>query len=139
MPIERTLTIIKPDAVTAGNAGNIIAHLERQGFTILAMKKLSLSAAQARSFYAVHRERPFFKSLVAFMTSGPIVPMVLERENAIVALRDVMGATNSLEAAEGTIRNLYGTNIERNAIHGSDGPDTAAAERAFFFSSLEQG
>lgn len=139
MPIERTLTIIKPDAVAAGNAGNIIAHLERQGFTILALKKLSLSAAQARSFYAVHRERPFFESLVAFMTSGPIVPMVLERENAIVALRDVMGATNSLEAAEGTIRNLYGTNIERNAIHGSDGPDTAAAERAFFFSFLEQG
>lgn len=139
MPIERTLTIIKPDAVAAGNAGNIIAHLEREGFAIVAMKKLSLRAAQARSFYAVHRERPFFGSLVAFMTSGPIVPMVLERENAIAALRDAMGATNSLEAAAGTIRNLYGTDIEKNAIHGSDGPDTAAAERAFFFSLLEQG
>ncbi len=139
MPIERTLTIIKPDAVAAGNAGNIIAHLEREGFTILAMRKLSLDPVQARSFYAVHRDRPFFESLVAFMTSGPIVPMVLERDSAIAVLRDVMGATNSLEAAEGTIRNLYGTNIERNAIHGSDGSDTAAAERAFFFSSLEQG
>ena len=139
MPIERTLTIIKPDAVAAGNAGNIIAHLEREGFTIVAMKKISLTAAQARSFYAVHRERPFFESLVTFMTSGPIVPMVLERENAIVELRSVMGATNSPEAAEGTVRNLYGTDIERNAIHGSDGPQTAAVERAFFFSSLEQG
>lgn len=139
MPIERTLTIIKPDAVAAGNAGKIIAHLESEGFAIVAMKKLLLSAAQARSFYAVHRERPFFESLVAFMTSGPIIPMVLERDNAIAALRKVMGATNSLEAAEGTIRNLYGTDIERNAIHGSDSPDTAVSERAFFFSAVDQG
>ena len=138
MPVERTLTIIKPDAVAAGNAGRIIARLEQEGFTIVAMKKLALSAAQARGFYAVHSERPFFEDLVAFMTSGPIVPMVLERESAVAALRELMGATDSLKAAEGTIRNLYGTDIERNAIHGSDGPDTAEVERAFFFSSLEQ-
>ncbi len=138
MPIERTLTIIKPDAVAAGNTGSIIAHLERQGFAVVAMKKLALTEAQARSFYAVHRERPFFESLVSFMTSGPIVPMVLERENAIGTLREVMGATDSQKAAEGTIRNLYGSDVEKNAIHGSDAPETAAAERAFFFSHLEQ-
>ena len=102
------------------------------------MKKLALTEAQARSFYAVHRERPFFESLVSFMTSGPIVPMVLERENAIGTLREVMGATDSQKAAEGTIRNLYGSDVEKNAIHGSDAPETAAAERAFFFSHLEQ-
>ncbi len=139
MQIERTLSIIKPDAVAAGNAGRIIARLEREGFVIVAMKKLTLSEARARSFYAVHRERPFFDSLVAFMTSGPIVAMVLERDGAVAALREVMGATNSLQAAEGTIRNLFGTDIERNAIHGSDAPGTAVAERAFFFSALEQG
>ena len=139
MPVERTLAIIKPDAVAAGNSGHIIARLEGEGFAILAMKKMSLTEAQARSFYAVHRERPFFGDLVAFMTSGPVVPLVLEREDAISALRAVMGATNSLEAAEGTIRQLYGTDIEKNAIHGSDGPDTAAAERVFFFSGLDLG
>ena len=138
MPIERTLTIIKPDAVAAGNTGSIIAHLEREGFAVVAIKKLALTEAQARSFYAVHRERPFFESLVSFMTSGPIVPMVLERENAIGTLREVMGATDSQKAAEGTIRNLYGSDVEKNAIHGSDAPETAAAERAFFFSHLEQ-
>ncbi len=138
MPIERTLTIIKPDAVAAGNTGSIIAHLERHGFAVVAMKKLALTEAQARSFYAVHRERPFFESLVSFMTSGPIVPMVLERENAIGTLREVMGATDSQKAAKGTIRNLYGSDVEKNAIHGSDAPETAAAERAFFFSHLEQ-
>ena len=137
MPVERTLTIIKPDAVAAANTGNIIARLEREGFTIIAMKKATLSSAQARAFYAVHRERHFFDSLVEFMTSGPVVPMVLERENAISVLREVMGATNSLEAEPGTLRNLYGTDIEKNAIHGSDATDTATAERAFFFSGLE--
>ncbi len=137
MPTERTLAIIKPDAVAAGNAGLVIAHLEKEGFTIVAMKKLRLSESQARAFYAVHSERPFFSSLIEFMTSGPVVPMVLERENAIATLRKVMGATNSLEAAPGTLRNLYGTDIEKNAIHGSDAPETAVAERGFFFSRLE--
>ena len=137
MPTERTLAIIKPDAVAAGDTGHIIARLEKEGFTIVAMKKLSLSDSQARAFYAVHRARPFYESLVNFMTSGPVVPMVLEREGAIAALRDVMGSTNSREAARGTLRNLYGTDIEKNAIHGSDAPETAAAERAFFFSRLE--
>ncbi len=137
MAIERTLTIIKPDAVAAGNTGKIIAHLEREGFSVVAIKKLSLTEAEARNFYAVHKERPFFESLVSFMTSGPIVPMVLERDNAIAALRDTMGATDSRKAEEGTIRNLYGRDVEKNAIHGSDAPDTAAVERAFFFSQSE--
>ena len=137
MPTERTLAIIKPDAVAAGDTGHIIARLEKEGFTIVAMKKLSLSDSQARSFYAVHRARPFYESLVGFMTSGPVVPMVLEREGAIAALRDVMGSTNSREAAPGTLRNLYGTDIEKNAIHGSDAPETAASERASFFNRLE--
>ncbi len=139
MPTEHTLTIIKPDAVADGNTGNIIAHLEREGFSIVAMKKLMLTDEQARSFYAVHRERPFFESLVSFMTSGPIVPMVLERKSAIVTLRRTMGATDSQKAEEGTIRNLYGRDVEKNAIHGSDAPETAASERSFFFSGLEQG
>ena len=137
MSIERTLAIIKPDAVAAGNTGKILARLENEGFRIVTLKKVSLSPAQARAFYAVHRERPFYDSLVRFMTSGPVVPIVLERENAIAELRAVMGATNSREADTGTLRNLYGTNIERNAIHGSDAPATAAAEQSFFFSRLE--
>ena len=136
--METTLTIVKPDAVAAGNTGNIIAHLERAGFVIAAMKKVTLSEAQARAFYAVHSERPFYNDLVAFMTSGPVVPMILKREDAIVKLREAMGATDSQQAAEGTIRNLYGTDIEKNAIHGSDAPETAAVERAFFFSRLEE-
>lgn len=139
MALERTLTIIKPDAVAAGNSGHIIAHLEREGFKIVAMKKIALTRAQAQAFYAVHSQRPFFDSLVGFMTSGPIVPMVLERDNAIAGLREVMGATNPEQAGEGTVRKLYGTNIERNAVHGSDAPETAAVERAFFFSGLELG
>ncbi len=136
--METTLTIVKPDAVAAGNTGNIIAHLERAGFVIAAMKKVTLSEAQARAFYAVHSERPFYNDLVAFMTSGPVVPMILRREDAVAKLREVMGATDSQQAAEGTIRNLYGTDIEKNAIHGSDAPQTAAVERAFFFSRLEE-
>ena len=139
MPIERTLAIIKPDAVTAGNAGRIIAMLEREGFEIVAMKKVTLTAAQARDFYAVHRERPFYDSLVRFMTSGPVIPMVLEREDAIAALRKVMGATNPAKAEPGTVRSLYASDIEKNAIHGSDAPETAAAEKPFFFSALELG
>ncbi len=138
MPIERTLTIIKPDAVAAGNTGKIVAHLERAGFTIVAMKKIALSEAQAKAFYAVHSRRPFYNDLVAFMTSGPIVPMILEREDAIAKLREVMGATDSKKAVKGSLRNLYGTDIERNAIHGSDAPETATVERTFFFSRLEE-
>ena len=137
MPIQRTLAIIKPDAVAAGNAGHIIALLEREGFQIVAMKKVTLSQAQAEAFYAVHCERPFYGSLVRFMTSGPVIPMVLEREDAIAKLREVMGATNPADAKAGTVRKLYATNIERNAIHGSDAPETAAEEKPFFFSSLE--
>ena len=139
MSTERTLAIIKPDAVSAGNAGHIIALLEREGFEIVAMKKVTLTEAQARAFYAVHRERPFYDSLVRFMTSGPVIPMVLEREDAISALRAVMGATNPANARPGTVRRLYATDIEKNAIHGSDAPGTAAAEKPFFFSSLELG
>ena len=129
-----TLTIIKPDAVAAGNAGNILALLESKGFTIRGLKMLRLTEAQAQAFYEVHKERPFYNDLVAFMTSGPVVPAVLEHDNAVPFLREVMGATNSKEAAEGTVRNLYGTDIERNAIHGSDSEENAALETAFFFS-----
>ncbi len=133
-----TLTIIKPDAVAAGNAGKILAHLENEGFTIRALRMLRLSEEQAKAFYEVHKERPFYGELVKFMTSGPVVPAILERDNAVLHLREVMGATNSKEAAEGTIRNLYGTDIEQNAIHGSDSEENAAIERSFFFSRSEQ-
>ncbi len=132
-----TLTIIKPDAVAAGNAGNILALLEKKGFVIRGLEMLHLSAEQAQAFYAVHKERPFYNDLVEFMTSGPVVPAALEHDNAVPYLREVMGATNSAEAAEGTVRALYGTNIERNAIHGSDSPENAAIELAFFFSRAE--
>ena len=132
-----TLTIIKPDAVAAGNAGNILALLESKGFTIRGLKMLRLTEAQAKAFYEVHKERPFYNDLVAFMTSGPVVPAVLEHDNAVPYLREVMGATNSKEAAEGTVRNLYGTDIERNAIHGSDSEENAALELSFFFSRDE--
>ncbi len=134
---ERTLTIIKPDSVEKGNVGAIIAHLEREGFRIVAARMMHLTEAQARAFYEVHRERPFYDDLVAYMTSGPVWPMALERENAVAYLREVMGATNPAEAAEGTIRKLYGESIERNAIHGSDSPENAAKEIAFFFPRTE--
>ncbi len=130
---QRTLTIIKPDSVQANNVGNIIAHLERQGFRIVAARMTRLSESQARQFYAVHRERPFYDSLVAYMTSGPVWPMCLEREDAVASLRRAMGATDPANADAGTIRALYGESIERNAIHGSDSPDNAATEIAFFF------
>jgi len=133
MATERTLTMIKPDATAAGDTGNILAQLEGAGFKIVAMRKLRLSTERAQAFYAVHRERPFFSDLVSFMTEGPITAACLEGDNAIAALRDVMGATNSKEAAEGTIRAKYGTDIERNAIHGSDSPENAAIEIAFHF------
>ena len=135
--MERTFTILKPDTVAAGNVGAVLAVLEKEGFKIRAMKMLRLSKAEAEGFYYVHKERPFFASLVKFMTEGPIVIMVLEADNAIERLRMVMGATNPAKADAGTIRTQFGTNIERNAIHGSDGPDTAAFEISYFFSQLE--
>lgn len=135
--MQRTLTIVKPDAVAAGHTGSILAHLEREGFRIVALRKLQLTKSQAEGFYAVHSERPFFGSLVAFMTSGPCVPVVLERADAVVTLRETMGATDVAKAADGTIRKLYGTSIEANAIHGSDSPENAAIETSFFFSQTE--
>ncbi len=130
---DRTLTIIKPDSVENGNIGSIIAHLEREGFRIVAARMLRLTTEQAKAFYAVHKERPFYDDLVAYMTSGPVWAMSLERDHAVPHLRAVMGATNPAEAEEGTIRSRYGTSIERNAIHGSDSPENAAIEGAFFF------
>ena len=135
--MQRTFTILKPDSVKAGNAGLIIDRLIKEGFQIRAMKLVHLTKAQAEGFYYVHKERPFFGSLVEFMSEGPIVPMVLEADNAIEKLRKVMGATDPAKADTGTIRKLFATNIERNAIHGSDGPDTAAFEIAYFFNKLE--
>jgi nucleoside-diphosphate kinase len=137
MSLERTFSIVKPDAVAAGHAGAILAAIEEAGFKILGLRLTRLSEAQARGFYAVHREKPFFNGLVKFMTEGPIVVMALEREDAVKKLREVMGATNPANAAEGTIRKRFATDIERNAIHGSDAPETAAVELAFFFSTAE--
>ena len=137
MSLERTFSIIKPDAVAAGNAGNILAMLEAAGFKILGLRMTRLTQQAAEGFYAVHRERPFFAGLVKFMTEGPIIVMALERESAITKLREVMGATNPANAAEGTIRKKFATSIERNCIHGSDAPETAAVELAYFFRSVE--
>ncbi len=134
---QRTLTILKPDAVAAGKAGAILAHLEREGFRLAGVKKIRLAPEQARAFYAVHRERPFFEGLVRFMTEGPVVVAALERTDAVPHLRATMGATDSKKADAGTVRNLYGTDIERNAIHGSDSPENAEKEIAFFFSGAE--
>jgi nucleoside-diphosphate kinase len=135
--IERTLSLIKPDAVARGAIGAIAAELEKGGLRIVSLKMLRLGRAQAEGFYEVHRERPFFKSLCEFMSSGPIVALCLEGEGAIARYRELMGATDSLKAAEGTIRKRFGTNVERNAVHGSDGPDTARTEIAYFFSPCE--
>ena len=135
--MQTTLTILKPDSVGAGNAGKIQAHLEAEGFTVRGLKKLRLTEEQAKAFYEVHKERPFYNDLVKFMTSGPVIPAALEREDAITHLRQVMGATDSTKADAGTVRNLYGTDIEQNAIHGSDSPENAANEVAFFFSRAE--
>ena len=134
---ERTFAIIKPDAVAAGNAGAILALIEKNGFKILGLKKTRLSLAQAENFYGVHRERPFFGSLVTFMTEGPVVVLALEREDAVAKWRELMGATNPANAAEGTVRKLYAQSIERNAAHGSDAAETAAVEIPFFFSTAE--
>jgi Nucleoside diphosphate kinase len=133
----RTFTILKPDTVKAGNAGLVIDRLIKEGFRIRAVKMLHLTKAQAEGFYYVHKERPFFGDLVRFMTEGPIVLMILEAEGAIEKLRKLMGATDPGKAEAGTIRKQYGSNIERNAIHGSDGPETFDYEMSYFFSQLE--
>lgn len=136
--MSQTLAIIKPDAVAAGKCGRILAHLEAAGFTVRALRMTRLSPEQAGAFYAVHRDRPFYSSLVAFMTSGPCVPVILEADDAVTKLRRTIGATDPAEAEEGTVRRLYAESKERNAIHASDSDENAAAERAFFFSTQEQ-
>ena len=135
--VERTFSILKPDAVADGHAGAILSMLEEAGFRIIAMRMLKLNQQQAEGFYAVHRERPFFPGLVKFMTEGRIVVLALEREDAVKKLREVMGATNPANAAEGTVRKLFAASIERNCIHGSDAPETAAVELQYFFSALD--
>ena len=135
--MSRTLAIIKPDAVASGKAGRIIAHLENAGFRVLAMRMTRLTREQAGEFYAVHRERPFYPELVEFMTSGAVVPMALERDDAVPKLREVIGATDPAEAAEGTVRKLYAESKGRNAIHASDSDENAANEVAFFFAASE--
>lgn len=134
---QKTFSIIKPDAVASGNAGKILSLLEENGFRVVALRMAKLSQAQAEGFYDVHRARPFFASLVKFMTEGPVIVMALERQDAVKKLRDVMGATNPANAAEGTVRKLYAESIERNAIHGSDAPETASEELKYFFNSIE--
>jgi nucleoside-diphosphate kinase len=135
--VERTFSIIKPDAVAAGHAGEILSMLEQAGFRIIGMRMMRLTQQQAEGFYAVHRERPFFPSLVKFMTEGRIIALALEGKDAVKKLRDVMGATNPANAAEGTIRKRFASSIERNCIHGSDAPETAAVELSYFFSQLD--
>jgi nucleoside-diphosphate kinase len=135
--LERTLSIVKPDAVAAGATGDILSRFEKAGLTIVALKKMRLTEAQAQGFYAVHKERPFFHDLVKFMTEGPIVVSVLEGEGAIAKNRDLMGPTDSTKAEPGTIRGDHGTDIERNACHGSDAPETARVEIAYFFNAME--
>jgi len=135
--MQRTLAIIKPDATASGAAGKIIAHLESAGFRVRALRMLTMSSAQARSFYDVHRDRPFFESLVAFMTSGPCIPIALEAPDAVGELRRAIGATDPAEAAAGTVRRLYAESKERNAIHGSDSDDNARREIGFFFAESE--
>lgn len=137
MALERTLTIIKPDAMQAGHAGDIIKLFEANKFRIVAARLVNLTRAEAEGFYAVHRARPFFASLTQFMSSGPALVMVLEADNAIARLREVMGATNPANAAPGTIRKLYASNIERNAVHGSDAPETAVYEIGYFFAGVD--
>lgn len=137
MALERTFGIIKPDAVKNGNTGEILSMIEKDGFRIVGMKMRRLGKHEAEAFYAVHKARPFYSGLVAFMTEGPVVVLALERENAIARWRELMGATNPANAAEGTIRKRFAENIERNSVHGSDAPETAAQEIPFFFSSAE--
>jgi nucleoside-diphosphate kinase len=137
MALERTLSIVKPDATRRNLTGAIVDRLERAGLRVVAQKRLHLSRAQAEAFYAVHRERPFFASLVEFMTSGPVVAQVLEGEEAVAKNREVMGATNPANAAPGTIRKDFAESIEANSVHGSDSAENARAEIAFFFSGIE--
>ena len=136
--MNQTLAIIKPDAVGSRKAGKILAHLESAGFEVKALRLLSLSLEQAGAFYAVHRERPFYAELVEFMTSGPVIPMVLEAPSAVAKLREAIGATDPAEAAAGTVRKLYAESKGRNAIHASDSDENAKAEIAFFFSEFER-
>jgi len=137
MALQRTLSIIKPDAVEKQHTGKIIDRLLTEGFRIVALKQLHLSLAQAEGFYYVHRERPFFGELTEFMSRGPIVVMVLEREDAIAKYREVIGATDPAKAADGTLRKLYGANVGENALHGSDAEETAKFEIGYFFAGLE--
>ncbi len=135
---NRTLTIIKPDAVANGYVGKIINHIIEAGFRIIAMKLIHLTEKEAGAFYEVHKERPFYKDLVAFMTSGPCIPMILEKDNAVEDFRKLIGATDPQKAEPGTIRNLYAKSIDANAIHGSDSDENAQIESDFFFSKLER-
>jgi nucleoside-diphosphate kinase len=135
--MEQTLAIIKPDAVQRQLAGKILARLEAEGFVILGLKMVYLTKQDAERFYAVHRERPFFGSLTSYMASGPVIPVLLQRDNAVQKLREIMGATNPAQAVPGTIRHEYGIDVEKNSMHGSDAPTTAAWEMAFFFNHLE--
>src|SRR5512140_591104 len=134
---NRTFTIIKPDSVRKGNFGKIISRVEAEGFKILGLKKVALSQRQAEAFYGIHRERPFYRALVDYMTSGPVYVAALERDNAVAQLRQLMGATDPKKADPGTIRAQYGESIEQNAIHGSDSDENAAVEIAFFFAESE--
>jgi nucleoside-diphosphate kinase len=137
MAVERTLSIIKPDATRRNLTGEIVARFEKAGLRVVAQRRIRLSEIQAQAFYAVHAERPFYQSLVAFMTSGPVVVQVLEGESAIAKNREVMGATNPEKAAPGTIRKDFAESMEANSVHGSDAPETAANEIKFFFSDLD--
>jgi nucleoside-diphosphate kinase len=137
MAVERTLSILKPDALQSGVVGKILTKFEEAGLKPVAMKMLHLTQKQAEGFYAVHKDRPFFKGLVQYMTSGPVIVQVLEGENAVARNRDVMGATNPANAAEGTIRKLFAKNIEANSVHGSDSPENAKTEIAFFFTPAD--
>ena len=137
MALERTFGIVKPDAVAKGAIGGVVDMIEKSGLKIIGLRLTRLSAAEAESFYAVHKARPFYKDLVSFMTSGPVTVMAIEGENAVARYREVMGPTDSKKAPVGTIRQKYGTDIEKNAVHGSDAPDTARAEIAFFFTGAE--
>ncbi len=138
MASNKTFTMIKPDAVSAGNIGAITKMIEEAGFTIKAVKLIKLSSERAGEFYEVHKERPFYNDLCAYMSSGSIVPMILEKENAVEDFRTLIGATNPQDAAEGTIRNLFAKSIEANAIHGSDSDENAAIEGSFFFAGIEK-
>ena len=139
MPTNRTFTMIKPDAVADGHAGSIIQQIEKAGFTIIAIKKIKLTKEQAAQFYSVHQERPFFDSLCSYMSSGEIIPMVLEKNNAVSDFRTFIGSTNPEQAAEGTIRKQFAKSTEANAIHGSDSDENAAIEANFFFTEKELG